>query len=220
MPAIPGSFPRQLEIRNAAKKSLGRDNQKTDGRQGGSDGDVRRTMQKDPSVQTPGASCSAGAVADTSASRTGEVSAHNSVHIFSGKAAPSDQLAKQIIRLIHIAGSIVNNDPAVEDTMKVVFLPDYGVSLAEKIIPAADLSEQIATPGQEASGTGNAKFAINGSLLMASKSGSNIEIIGSVGAENVVCLRTLRVRASVVQPISAVRSHFCRSRSFRHIQAA
>ncbi len=106
------------------------------------------------------------------------------VHVFSGKAAPSDHLAKQIIRLIHIAASIVNNDPLVKDRMKVVYLPDYGVSLAEKIVPATDLSEQIATPGQEASGTGNLKFAINGSLLMASKSGTNIEIIERVGEEN------------------------------------
>ncbi len=109
----------------------------------------------------------------------------NRVHIFSGKAAPSDQLAKQIIRLISIVGEIVNNDPDVKDAIKVVFLPDYGVTLAEQIIPAADLSEQIATPGQEASGTGNAKFAINGGLLIASKSGSNIEIIEQVGADNV-----------------------------------
>jgi glycogen phosphorylase len=116
--------------------------------------------------------------------RNGERLLSNRVHVFAGKAAPSDQLAKQIIRLIHVAGSIVNNDPAVGNKMKVVFLPDYGVSLAEKIIPATDLSEQIATPGQEASGTGNAKFALNGSLLMASKSGSNIEIISHVGADN------------------------------------
>jgi starch phosphorylase len=116
--------------------------------------------------------------------KNGESLSANRVHIFAGKAAPSDHLAKQIIRLIHVAASIVNNDPAVNTRMKVAFLPDYGVSLAEKIIPAADLSEQIATPGQEASGTGNAKFALNGSLLMASKSGSNIEIIEKIGAEN------------------------------------
>jgi glycogen phosphorylase len=116
--------------------------------------------------------------------KNGENLLANRVHVFAGKAAPSDHLAKQIIRLIHVAGSIVNNDPAIGNRMKVVFLPDYGVSLAEKIIPAADLSEQIATPGQEASGTGNAKFVLNGSLLMASKSGSNIEIISYIGAEN------------------------------------
>jgi starch phosphorylase len=115
----------------------------------------------------------------------GEAPGANRVHIFAGKAAPSDQLAKQIICLINVAGEIVNNDPQVKDSIKVVFLPDYGVSLAEKIVPAADLSEQIATPGQEASGTGNAKFAVNGSLLMASKSGSNMEIVDRVGAENV-----------------------------------
>jgi glycogen phosphorylase len=106
------------------------------------------------------------------------------VHVFAGKAAPSDQLGKQIIRLINVAGEIINNDPQVKDRIKVVFLPDYGVTLAEKIVPAADISEQIATPGQEASGTGNSKFALNGCLLMASKSGSNIEIIQRVGTDN------------------------------------
>jgi glycogen phosphorylase len=116
--------------------------------------------------------------------KKGEKLAANRVHIFAGKAAPSDQLAKQIIKLIHVAASIVNEDPDMDGKMKVVFLPDYGVSLAEKIMPATDLSEQIATPGQEASGTGNAKFALNGSLLMASKSGSNIEIIKYVGEES------------------------------------
>ncbi len=116
--------------------------------------------------------------------KNGEKLTASRVHIFAGKAAPADQLAKQIIRLIHVAASIVNNDPDTKGIMKVVFLPDYGVSLAEKIIPATDLSEQIATPGQEASGTGNAKFAINGALLMASRSGSNVEIIEHVGSEN------------------------------------
>ncbi|HUI91916.1 MAG TPA: glycogen/starch/alpha-glucan family phosphorylase [Chitinivibrionales bacterium] len=107
------------------------------------------------------------------------------VHVFSGKAAPADQLAKQVIRLITIAADVINGDAQIGNAIKVVFLPDYGVSLAERIVPAADLSEQIATPGQEASGTGNTKFAINGGLLMASKSGSNIEIIERTGAENV-----------------------------------
>jgi starch phosphorylase len=117
--------------------------------------------------------------------KAGEVLPVDRVHIFSGKAAPADQLAKQIVRLINVAADVVNSDPQVGNAIKVVFLPDYGVSLAEKIVPAADLSEQIATPGQEASGTGNSKFAINGGLLMASKSGSNIEIIDRVGTDNI-----------------------------------
>jgi len=108
------------------------------------------------------------------------------VHIFAGKAAPSDQLAKQIIKLINITASIVNNDDAVADKIKVVFLPDYNVSMAEKIVPAADISEQIATPGQEACGTGNIKFAINGALIVASKGGSNLELIERLGPQNMV----------------------------------
>ena len=117
--------------------------------------------------------------------KSGEKAAYNRVHIFGGKAAPSDQLAKQIIRLINAAADIVNGDPDMRGIMSVVFLPDYGVTLGEKLIPAADLSEQIATPGMEASGTGNAKFIMNAGLLMASKSGPNIEIVERVGVENV-----------------------------------
>ncbi len=112
------------------------------------------------------------------------------VHIFAGKAAPSDQLAKQIIKLINITASIVNNDDAVADKIKVVFLPDYNVSMAEKIVPAADISEQIATPGQEACGTGNIKFAINGALIVASKGGSNLELVERLGPENMVVFGT------------------------------
>jgi glycogen phosphorylase len=117
--------------------------------------------------------------------KKGENPAFSRVHIFGGKAAPSDQLAKQIIRLVNVAADIVNNDPDTKEKMRVVFLPEYGVTLAEKVVPASDLSEQIATPGQEASGTGNVKFIMNGSLLMASKSGSNNEIMERIGAQNV-----------------------------------
>jgi glycogen/starch/alpha-glucan phosphorylases len=118
--------------------------------------------------------------------KNGESAGVPRVHVFAGKAAPSDQLAKQIIKLINVTASIVNGDAAVADKIKVVFLPDYDVSMAEKIVPAADISEQIATPGQEACGTGNIKFAINGALIIASKGGSNLELIERIGTENMV----------------------------------
>jgi starch phosphorylase len=118
--------------------------------------------------------------------KNGEPAGVPRVHIFAGKAAPSDQLAKQIIKLINVAASIVNGDAAMADRIKVVFLPDYDVSMAEKIVPAADISEQISTPGQEACGTGNIKFAINGAVIVASKGGSNLELIERIGTDNMV----------------------------------
>ncbi|KAG6546468.1 hypothetical protein Mapa_012017 [Marchantia paleacea] len=136
------------------------------------------------------------------------------VCILGGKAAPGYEVAKKIIKLVTIVGDKINNDPDVGNLLKVIFVPDYNVSVAELIIPASDLSQHISTAGNEASGTSNMKFAMNGCIILGTHDGANVEIQKEIGKENIFLFG---VTAEQVPKLRAERRDFQPPRLFTRV---
>jgi starch phosphorylase len=138
-------------------------------------------------------------------------------YLLAGKAAPGYWAAKMMVKLINNLAAIINSDPRAQSFMKVVFVPDYRVSLAEKIIPAADVSEQISTAGTEASGTGNMKFAMNGALTIGTLDGANIEIRDEVGADNMFIFGLSAPQIGELRPVYNPRQYYERDQALRRV---
>jgi starch phosphorylase len=128
--------------------------------------------------------------------------------VFGGKAAPGYHVAKLMIRLVTAVGEVVNRDPAVRDRMRVVFVPNLNVTNAQRIYPAAELSQQISTAGKEASGTGNMKFCMNGALTIGTHDGANLEICQAVGAENIFMFGLTAPQVEALKDSGYRPSHF------------
>jgi starch phosphorylase len=138
-------------------------------------------------------------------------------YMLAGKAAPGYWAAKMIVKLINNIAAVINNDPRAQGFIKVVFVPDYRVSLAERMIPAADVSEQISTAGTEASGTGNMKFAMNGALTIGTLDGANIEIRDEVGAENMFIFGLSAPQIGELRPVYNPRQYYERDPALRRV---
>ena len=137
------------------------------------------------------------------------------ISIFAGKSAPGYDMAKLIIKLINNVSDVINSDESIQGKLEVYFLPDYKVSLAEKIIPATDLSEQISTAGTEASGTGNMKFMCNGAITIGTMDGANIEIVQEAGCENEFIFGLSAEEVSKIKPVYNPKGYYRKDKEIK-----